>query len=189
MTKTIQKIIKNWTEYNIKDTTYESKTAVSWWTAVSLVTTGEKYDWNNKQATLVSWTNIKTINNESLLGSWNITISGGGWADIEYVTEAEYDQISWAGSDWKNYFIVEPFPQLLTYAELVDMATNEGFPRNDTVAELNTAKTDYYNMLDAWWNLSTSWNNKYITWITYNMFGDMVGIVFNNNSIWITSDI
>jgi hypothetical protein len=33
---------------------------------------------NAKQATLVSGTNIKTINNESLLGSGNITISGGG---------------------------------------------------------------------------------------------------------------
>lgn len=31
-----------------------------------------------KQATLVSGTNIKTINNESVLGSGNITISGGG---------------------------------------------------------------------------------------------------------------
>lgn len=32
---------------------------------------------NGKQATLVSGTNIKTINNESILGSGNITISGG----------------------------------------------------------------------------------------------------------------
>ena len=31
-----------------------------------------------KQATLVSATNIKTINGNSLLGSGNITISGGG---------------------------------------------------------------------------------------------------------------
>lgn len=33
---------------------------------------------DGKQATLVSGTNIKTINNESILGSGNITISGGG---------------------------------------------------------------------------------------------------------------
>lgn len=32
----------------------------------------------SKQATLVSGTNIKTINNESILGSGNITIEGGG---------------------------------------------------------------------------------------------------------------
>ena len=36
-----------------------------------------------KQATLVSGTNIKTINNNSILGSGNINISGGGGgADI-----------------------------------------------------------------------------------------------------------
>lgn len=38
-------------------------------------------DWttfNNKQATLVSGTNIKTVNGNSLLGSGDITISGGG---------------------------------------------------------------------------------------------------------------
>lgn len=33
---------------------------------------------NNKQDLLISGTNIKTINNESLLGSGNISISGGG---------------------------------------------------------------------------------------------------------------
>ena len=39
-----------------------------------------------KQDLLVSGTNIKTINNQSLLGSGNITIQGGGsvdWSDIE----------------------------------------------------------------------------------------------------------
>ena len=57
------------------DTTYESKAAASWGTAVSLVTTGEKYTWNNKQDWLVSGTNIKTVNGNDLLGSGNLTIS------------------------------------------------------------------------------------------------------------------
>lgn len=35
----------------------------------------------NKQDTLVSGTNIKTINDESILGSGNITIQGGGSVD------------------------------------------------------------------------------------------------------------
>ena len=38
------------------DTTYESKTAASGGTAVSLVTTGEKYTWNNKQNALTTQT-------------------------------------------------------------------------------------------------------------------------------------
>lgn len=40
------------------------------------------YHDSSKQDTLVSGTNIKTINNESLLGSGNITISGGGTKNI-----------------------------------------------------------------------------------------------------------
>ena len=36
---------------------------------------------SGKQATLVSGTNLKTINNESLLGSGNITVGGGGGSD------------------------------------------------------------------------------------------------------------
>lgn len=42
------------------------------------VSAGEKGTWNSKQDKLVSGTNIKTINNESILGSGNIDIQGGG---------------------------------------------------------------------------------------------------------------
>jgi hypothetical protein len=43
---------------------------------------------DDKQATLVSGTNIKTINNNSLLGSGNIDIQGGG-ADVGSFTELQ----------------------------------------------------------------------------------------------------
>jgi hypothetical protein len=36
------------------DTTYENKTAASGGTADSLVTTGDKYNWNNKQAKITA---------------------------------------------------------------------------------------------------------------------------------------
>ena len=61
------------------DTTYESKAASSGWTAVSLVTTGEKYTWNNKQSALSTqtaytskWTSTKvpTITTNTL---WQVT--------------------------------------------------------------------------------------------------------------------
>lgn len=47
------------------------------------------------QPTLVSGTNIKTINNESLLGSGNISISGGssGWNDISNHISSSYGNI------------------------------------------------------------------------------------------------
>lgn len=46
---------------------------------------------DDKQDTLVSGTNIKTINNQSLLGSGNIDIQGGG--DVEAFTAAEVQTI------------------------------------------------------------------------------------------------
>lgn len=48
---------------------------------------------SSKQDTLVSGTNIKTINNESLLGSGNITISGGGSSYV-YYTEDTTEKIA-----------------------------------------------------------------------------------------------
>lgn len=44
-----------------KDTTYESKSAASGGTAVSLCTTGEKYTWNNKQSALTT-TQLNAVN-------------------------------------------------------------------------------------------------------------------------------
>lgn len=66
----ISNITLNGTDYNVKDT--------------------------NAQERLVSGTNIKTINNESILGSGNITIqggSGGGETVIE-LTQAQYDALT-----------------------------------------------------------------------------------------------
>ena len=44
---------------------------------------------DNKQAILVSGTNIKTINNNSLLGNGNIDIQGGGGTDVGSFTELQ----------------------------------------------------------------------------------------------------
>lgn len=52
------------------------------WTNTWDNATNTQYSWlaTSKQDTLVSWTNIKTVNWTSLLWSWNIVISGGSWA-------------------------------------------------------------------------------------------------------------
>ena len=47
------------------------------------VTSTEKTTWSGKQDALVSGTNIKTINNVSILGSGNIGVSGGGSTDVQ----------------------------------------------------------------------------------------------------------
>ena len=51
--------------------------------AVIGITETDISNWNGKQNALVSGTNIKTINNESLLGSGNINISGSGGSSTD----------------------------------------------------------------------------------------------------------
>lgn len=46
--------------------------------------TMKAFAWTWKQDTLVSWTNIKTINNQSILWAWNIDIQWGGWSGWEW---------------------------------------------------------------------------------------------------------
>ena len=68
------------------------------------ISSSDVSNWDGKQDALVSGTNIKTINNESLLGSGNITISSGTTTDVQVngtsitsngvanlVTETAYD--------------------------------------------------------------------------------------------------
>lgn len=78
----ITKITLNGTDYNVKDA--------------------------NAQETLVSGTNIKTINNQSILGSGNLVIQGGsgsGETVIE-LTQAEYDALSGYAED-TTYIITD----------------------------------------------------------------------------------
>lgn len=49
----------------------------------------------NKQDTLVSGTNIKTINNQSILGSGNIDIQGGGGGGSSSATITYFDSSTW----------------------------------------------------------------------------------------------
>ena len=46
---------------------------------------------NGAQEELVSGTNIKTINNESILGSGNITIQGGGGGDVNVIESITFN--------------------------------------------------------------------------------------------------
>ena len=50
------------------------------------VTSSDKTTWNGKQDQLVSGTNIKTINNTSILGSGNITIQSGNNVEVSGTT-------------------------------------------------------------------------------------------------------
>jgi len=65
------------------------------------VSASDKTTWNEKQDALVSGTNIKTINNQSILGSGNISISGGGGGSVDIdgssITKNSDDEIQTVG--------------------------------------------------------------------------------------------
>jgi len=62
---------------DVTDTTYQSKSASQGGTDVSLVTTGEKYNWNNKQDTMSAGNGITITNNTivSVITATNIEIT------------------------------------------------------------------------------------------------------------------
>ena len=75
------------------------------------------------QPTLVSGTNIKTINGNSLLGSGDITIEGGGNGNIVELTQSEYNSIT--PEDDTLYVITD--------APAVEIPDTENFVDKDTL--------------------------------------------------------
>ena len=128
---------------------------------------------DGKQATLVSWTNIKTINNTSVLGSWNIDtnqVSDSAYSSSwDWVTDkapsknAVYDKIN--GIDWlipsaattsnqladKNY--VDDSINSVTAYYITKNAQWDAFA---TYAELSSASTFY-----SGWVARTPTRNDY----------------------------
>jgi len=96
------------------DTTYESKAAASWGTAVSLVTTWEKYTWNNKADTSAignATITFKQWNSSTTIGTLT-TNQSSAWTlqfhDSMPITQADYDNLSTAEkNNWNSYWIYE----------------------------------------------------------------------------------
>ena len=61
---------------------------------------------SNKQATLVSGTNIKSINSNSLLGSWNLSIAEvpSGWTNWQVLTVVSGSP-AWANASWWDVLV------------------------------------------------------------------------------------
>lgn len=108
---------------------------------LNLVTDDQMARWNNKQDALVSGTNIKTINNQSLLGSGNITIQGGGGSAV---------QSDWNQSDSTADDYIKNKPSL------ADVATSGSY--ND----LSNKPTIPDAQIQADWNQTTSTAKDYI---------------------------
>lgn len=128
--------------------------------------TGLRTTWSWKQDALVSWTNIKTVNGNDLLGSWDIEISW--WSDYSWVTKT----ISWwevelwlriiVNTPWENFTLTAP-ATLQDWEEYVIRVINEanytmtlwtGFTNPFGVdLSLSYYATDQFVFVAVWWNL------------------------------------
>ena len=105
----------------------------SGWTAytVSEYELAHRYELNAKQDALVSGTNIKTVNGESLLGSGNITIQGGSGGTR---VQADWDEDD---SSDDAYIKNKPtIPSVTGKADKVASATNGNFAGLDANGNL-----------------------------------------------------
>ena len=98
----------------LTDTTYESKTAASWGTAVSLVTTGEKYTWNNKASSSdIGNATITFKQGNSSTTIWTLTTNQSSAGTLQFhdsitITQDDYDNLSTAEkNNWNSYRIYD----------------------------------------------------------------------------------
>lgn len=117
--------------------------------------------WNGKQDALVSGTNIKTVNNQSLLGSGNISVGGGGGSvnDVEVngasvvVGGTAYVTVPTATSDLNND---SNFVSDASYVHTDNNYTNAD------VSKLNGIESGAEVNVQANWNEGNSASDAYI---------------------------
>ncbi|MBQ5696167.1 MAG: hypothetical protein IIV48_05880 [Clostridium sp.] len=116
---------------------------------------------NNKQNTLISGQNIKTINSESLLGEGNIIIQGGGSSDYEDLeNKPKINNIELTGNKTLNNLGIQPAGNYALESEIPtktsDLTNDSGFITGYTETD-PTVPSHVKNITQA--NI-TSWNNK-----------------------------
>lgn len=73
-------IAQDWKTISATDTTYSNLPAAQGWTADSLVTTGDKYNWNNKQSKLTAWANVQIAQDGTISATDTVYWA---WANIQ----------------------------------------------------------------------------------------------------------
>ena len=123
-----------------------------------VVTQSEKTTWSGKQDALVSGTNIKTINNESILGNGNITISGGDSTDVKIngtsiTSEGEANIVTETAYDASTN-------KIATMSDVPDISVKQD--KIDSSHKLSAALVDDSNSTNKFVTASdkTNWNAK-----------------------------
>lgn len=83
---------------------------------VKNITQSNISSWNNKQNALVSGTNIKTINEQSILGSGNITIETGESDYSELSNKPQINNVTLSGNKSLNDLGIQPAGNYITKA-------------------------------------------------------------------------
>ena len=128
------------------------------------VTATDKSNWNGKQDELVSGTNIKTINNESLLGSGNITIQGGSGS-------------TGTGKKWEKTTLTAPAPGL-------SINSSSNIWTDGTTIYYSGGSSQYYLDGDEWKVKTWTYPSDY----TGNVYGsgiwkDLQGNVYYSSAL------
>ena len=131
---------------------------------------------DTKQSLLVSGTNIKTINNNSILGSGNIDIQGGGSVDIvtawestlsdskvpsEKITKDTIDGLS----------IPTKISDLTNDSDFIETSSTSGLIKNDGTIDTNT----YVDTDDIANNLTTATAGKVLDARQGKALADLIG--------------
>lgn len=142
-------------------------------------TLATKTDLSSKQDTLVSWTNIKSINNNSLLGSWNLTLNDVKvsatapssptewmvWYDSTNDVLKTYDWSNWnecwAWWGWIEVFDITQYGTDWDWTDIITSCAN-----NDTLTIILDVWEDDY-AAQTWWVkwLVTEYDDWATSWI------------------------
>ena len=151
-----------------------------------------------KQDVLVSWTNIKTVNNNSLVWSgdvsvWDMKYTDYNWTTLTWnnITLALNSQITpaanftinapWTIKDWQEY-ILRVTSGWTVYA--ITLGTNMSNPNNvDTTLTANSV--DQFVFLAVWWQLELQPRDKDTTYTAWTWISISVQNEISNT--WVTS--
>lgn len=134
------------------DGTYEPQNVYNYELPNKSGTVALTSDVATKQNTLISGTNIKTINGETLLGSGDIEIKGGGDVNVPYSlldckwSDHEISNLSWLRSNgqWNNGTIY-----VAVYELLVKLYNGDETIEGISVKAVNDNYTDYDFVIDT----------------------------------------
>lgn len=116
------------------------------------------YHDNSKQDTLVSGTNIKTINNTSILGSGNVEIEAGACVEQSSTAPTDTDIVLWIedsdidGSGGGGGTSIEVIDSLISTSTTNALSANQGRVLN---GKITTIESDYLTSTNIKDNLTT----------------------------------